>query len=102
MVLVLKGVFIRSKWIRLKLDQRFSGIVQSIRLRDDAICSRGRGQRNQDTGVERQIVPAGAVAEGMPVFTQVLMPLPLDALYGDRANGGDGPDELYCGARCQG
>ncbi len=32
------------------------------------------------------------VAEGLPVFTQALMPLPMDAVYGDRANVGDGPD----------
>ncbi len=44
-------------------------------------------------------MPAGNVAEGMHVITQVLMPLPMDAVYRDRANGGDGPDGLSCGVQ---
>ncbi len=86
----------------LKLDRGFCEIVQTIRLRDDAICSRVGDQRNQDIGVGSHIVPAGNVAEGMHVITEVLMWLPLDALYGDRTNVGDRPDGLNCGARGQG
>ncbi len=56
----------------LKLVQGFCEIVQSIRLRDDAICSRVGDERNQDTGVGRHIVPAENVTEGMHVIPQVM------------------------------
>ena len=69
-------------------------------FRDDAIRNRVWDQRNQDNGVD--IVPAGNIAEGMHAFTQVLMPLPMEAGYQDRAIGGDGSDRLNCGAQGHG
>ena len=55
----------------LKLDQGFCEIVQSIRLRDDAIGSRVRDQRIQDS--ELRGISCRQEMMQQDVITQVLM-----------------------------